>query len=141
MIRIRDLSVPPGAGEAALRRQAARLLGVPESIIAVTMVAIGTSLPELVTTITAIVKRQSSLSIGNIVGANIIDLTVILPLCGVVSGGSLPVAAQSVTLDLPVCLAVCLFAVLPPLLSQKLARWQGAAMLGLYLAYLVFLCA
>lgn len=63
----------------------ARLLGVPESIIGATLVAIGTSLPELVTTITALVKKQASLSIGNIVGANIIDLALILPLCSVIS--------------------------------------------------------
>ncbi|HPE94580.1 MAG TPA: sodium:calcium antiporter, partial [Bacillota bacterium] len=51
----------------------AALLGVPESLIAVTFVAIGTSLPELVTTITAIIKKQASLSAGNIIGANTID--------------------------------------------------------------------
>ena len=59
----------------------AKILGVSERVIAVTMVAIGTSLPELVTAITAIVKKQTSMSVGNILGANIIDVTVILPIC------------------------------------------------------------
>ena len=59
----------------------ASLLGVPDAIIAATMIAIGTSLPELVTTLTAIRKKESSLSVGNIIGANIMDLTLILPLC------------------------------------------------------------
>lgn len=85
----------------------AQVLGVSERIIAVTMVAIGTSLPELVTAITAIVKKQSSMSVGNILGANIIDITIILPLCALISGDGLQIAAQSVRqtvyLDMPMC--------------------------------------
>ena len=57
----------------------AQMIGVPDSIIAATMIAIGTSLPELVTTLTAIRKKESSLSVGNIIGANIMDLTLIMP--------------------------------------------------------------
>ena len=70
----------------------ALLLGVPSSIIGVTMVAIGTSLPELVTTLTAIAKKEASMSVGNIIGANVIDLTMILPVCSAVSGGRLSTA-------------------------------------------------
>ena len=55
--------------------------GVSQAVISATIVAIGTSLPELVTTVTAIVKKQSSLSVGNIIGANLIDITIILPIC------------------------------------------------------------
>ncbi len=115
------------------------LLGVPSSIIGVTMVAVGTSLPELVTTLTAIAKRESSLSVGNIIGANVIDLTLILPVCSAVSGGHLTIGAQSASLDLPVCLGICLLAVLPPLLRGKFYRWQGAALLACYASYLVVL--
>ena len=64
----------------------AQMLGVPDAIIGATMIAIGTSLPELVTTITAIRKKQSSLSVGNIIGANIMDLTLIMPLCALILG-------------------------------------------------------
>ena len=80
-------------------RALARGLGLPESLIAVTIVAIGTSLPELVTTLTAIFKRQSSLSAGNILGANLIDIALILPVCRLVNGGPLPMGAQTLTLD------------------------------------------
>ena len=73
----------------------ARHLGVSEAIIGVTIIAIGTSLPELVTTLTAVAKKQSELSIGNIIGANIIDLTLILPICAFLSGGTLTVGKQS----------------------------------------------
>ena len=113
----------------------AQLLGVPDSIIGATLVAVGTSLPELVTTITAIVKKQSSLSIGNIVGANIIDLTLILPLCSVVSGKALPILRQNILLDMPFCLGLCLLAVVPTLICGRFRRWQGMTMLAAYAVY------
>ena len=118
----------------------ARLFGVPESIIGATLVAVGTSLPELVTTITAIVKKQSSLSIGNIVGANIIDLTMILPLCSVVSGKALPILRQNIALDMPFCLGLVLLAIVPPLITGKFHKLQGVAMLLVYAVYVVLLC-
>lgn len=117
----------------------ALLLGVPSAIIGVTMVAIGTSLPELITTLTAIRKKESSMSIGNIVGANIIDLAMILPICSVVSDGKLTIAEQSYALDMPMCFAMTLIAVLPPLIKGKLYRWQGILMLALYTVYVVIL--
>ncbi len=117
----------------------ALIIGVPEAIISVTMIAIGTSLPELVTTITAIVKKQSSLSVGNILGANIIDITMILPICAAISGGSLPIGRQSAVLDIPVCLFICALAVIPALISQKFRRWQGVALLACYGAYVFVL--
>lgn len=117
----------------------ATYLGVPESIIAVTLVAVGTSLPELVTTITSIIKKQSSLSAGNIIGANIIDLCLILPLCDLVSAEKLPISHQSIVLDMPVCLLVVVTCVLPMLLRQKSSKVQGAVLLVLYVVYLIVL--
>ena len=114
----------------------AQLLGVPDSIIGATLVAVGTSLPELVTTITALVKKQASLSIGNIIGANIIDLTLILPLCSLVSGKALPMLRQNIRLDMPFCLGLSLLAVIPPLITSRFHKWQGAAMLGIYAVYI-----
>lgn len=117
----------------------ASYLGVPESIIAVTLVAVGTSLPELVTTITSIIKKQSSLSAGNIIGANIIDLCLILPLCDLVSAEKLPISHQSIVLDMPACLLVVVTCVLPMLLRQKSSKVQGAVLLVLYIGYLIVL--
>ena len=117
----------------------ALLLGVPSAIVGVTMVAIGTSLPELVTTITAIAKKESSMSIGNIIGANVIDLTLILPVCSMFAGGGLKIAEQSYALDMPVCFGMTLLAVLPPLITGKLHRWQGAIMLLCYAGYVAVL--
>ncbi len=117
----------------------AKSIGVEDRIIAITLVAIGTSLPELVTAVTAIVKRQGSMSVGNILGANIIDITVILPLCAIISGGSLRAEnLDSIRIDMPVCLLEVAIAVLPTLIFKKFSRWQGFVMAAVYLAYIVY---
>ncbi|MEG2074331.1 MAG: calcium/sodium antiporter [Angelakisella sp.] len=115
----------------------ARIMGVPESVIGLTIIAIGTSLPELVTMIVSVRKRQVALSVGNIIGANIIDLASILPVCAFVSGGSLPVAASSLFIDMPVCLLVISVVMLPTLLTGRFQRWQGAVSVLLYLTYII----
>jgi cation:H+ antiporter len=115
----------------------AAALGVPERVIAITMVAIGTSLPELVTTLTAIRKKESSLSVGNIIGANVIDLTLILPICSLVSGQALPVSAASIRYDLPACLLVTVIALVPMLWKEKATKAQGILLLAVYAAYLI----
>ena len=114
----------------------ASLLGVPDAIIAATMIAIGTSLPELVTTLTAIRKKESSLSVGNIIGANIMDLTLILPLCSLILGKPLPVQSQGMLLDIPACLVICAAVLVPALWKGKFQRWMGFLAGGLYAAYL-----
>lgn len=114
----------------------ALLLGVPAGVVGSTVVAVGTSLPELVTTLTAAARGESALSVGNIVGANIIDLALILPACAAVSGGSLLIGPQTTGLDLPACLVLCAAAVAPPLITGRFWRWQGAVLLGLYAGYL-----
>ena len=118
----------------------ARLVGVSERIIGVTIVAVGTSLPELATTITAVVKKQSALSVGNILGANIIDLTLILPLSGLVAGKALPISAAAGKIDLPACLLVGCAAVIPPMFTKKFQRWQGALLLAIYAGYILLTC-
>ena len=112
------------------------LLGVPERIVALTLVAIGTSLPELVTTLTAIVKKESALSIGNIIGANIIDLSLILPISSLAAGEPLPVSAQSLKMDLPACLLISLMAMLPLMLRERASKLQGAVLMAAYGLYL-----
>ena len=119
----------------------AQMLGVSDRIIAVTIIAIGTSLPELVTTVTAIIKKQSELSVGNIIGANIIDITLILPVSALVSGGSLTAESRaSVLVDMPVMIFTGAVALIPSLITKKFSRWQGILLLVLYLAYSVLTC-
>lgn len=114
-------------------------LGVPAGVIGVTLVAVGTSLPELVTTLTAIAKKESAMSVGNIIGANAINLTLILPVCALLSGGELTVAEQTTALDLPVVLLLGVTALGPTLVKGRFFRWQGVVLLGLYAAYMALL--
>ena len=116
------------------------ILHIDERIVSLTLVAVGTSLPELVTTLTAIAKKQSSLSVGNIVGANIIDMLLILPICSFISGGSLPVAFTTIWIDLPVALLVTLITLLPMLITKKFHRWQGILSLAVYIGYVILIC-
>ena len=117
-------------------------LGVPDAVIAATMISIGTSLPELVTTITAVRKKQASLSVGNIIGANIMDLSLIMPLCALISGKPLPVERQGMLLDIPACLIVTAATMIPALACGRFKRWMGVLAGALYIAYLtvMFTC-
>ena len=116
--------------------QIAMMFNVSERVIAITMVAIGTSLPELVTTVSAIAKKEAGLSIGNIIGANIIDLTIILPICSLISGERLPVSPGTMHMDLPVALILTLMAMVPIFVKERGYTLQGALMLLVYLIYL-----
>ena len=114
-------------------------IGISETIIGFTVIALGTSLPELVTTLTAIRKKENSLSVGNIIGANIIDTTLILPLCAVINGKALPVDKINLVFDFPVCIAACAVAVVPTVIQGKFKKWQGYALLAIYALYMLFL--
>ena len=116
--------------------------GVSQNFIGLTIIAIGTSLPELVTTLTAIRKKESSLSVGNIIGANIMDLTLIMPLCSLIQGRAMLVERQGMLLDIPACLIVTSAALVPALISGRFKRWTGFLIGGLYIAYLavMFTC-
>lgn len=113
-------------------------LGISDSLIGLTVVAIGTSLPELITTITAIKKRTASLGYGNIIGANIINLTLITSLCGFVSGkNGLTLTNQNLFIDLPVAIGACLLFVLPLVFKNKTYRLQGIGLLSIYFLYIL----
>ena len=114
-------------------------LGISETIIGFTVIALGTSRPELVTTLTAIRKKESSLSVGNIIGANIIDTTLILPLCAVINGQPLPVETINLVFDFPVCIAACAVAVIPTIIQGRFKKWQGYALLAIYGLYMLLL--
>lgn len=114
------------------------VFGVDVRIVAITLVAIGTSLPELVTAVTSLVKKQSTMSVGNIIGANIIDMTIILPVCALISGGSLPVERTTLHIDMPICLAEAVIALVPTFICKKFRRWQGILMAAIYLAYIIY---
>lgn len=114
-------------------------IGISETIIGFTVIALGTSLPELVTTLTAIRKKENSLSVGNIIGANIIDTTLILPLCAVINGKPLPVDKVNLTFDFPVCILACALAIIPTIIQGRFKKWQGFALLTVYALYMLLL--
>ena len=119
----------------------AQALGVPESVIALTFVALGTSLPELVTAITSLVKGHSALSLGNIIGANLFNLVLVSGVSVALAPFSIPQTAQiaghnaSLVMDIPVMFAVMLLLTVPALLRGKLSRVQGIALLAIYAVF------
>ena len=119
----------------------AQALGVPESVIALTFVALGTSLPELVTAITSLVKGHSDLSLGNVVGANVFNLVLVSGVSVTLAPFTVPQSAtlfginSSLVLELPVMLAVMLILTVPALCKGKLNRAQGILLLAIYAAF------
>lgn len=111
-------------------------LHVPQKIIALTVVAIGTSLPELITAISSIRKKQADISIGNIFGADIIDITLILSVCGFIYGRGLTVYDSTLLLDLPFAFGIVFLSSVPSMFTKKLQRWQGIVCLTAYAVYL-----
>ncbi|MDD3571261.1 MAG: sodium:calcium antiporter, partial [Lachnospiraceae bacterium] len=117
----------------------AKMLGVPEAIIGLTLVAVGTSLPEIVTAITSILKKEGAMSVGNIIGANIIDLTMILPVCSFISGKGLTVNQSAISIDIPIAILLIVITVLPTIFAGKFSRWQGVTIFGIYAGYVITL--
>ena len=120
-------------------------LGVPETVVALLFVALGTSLPELVTTITSVKKGRGSLGLGNVIGANIFNLVLVSGVA--VSLAPFDVPCENFLLDtglnlslvfeIPVMLGVMLLMTVPALCKKKLSRWQGILLLGIYAAFCV----
>ena len=121
----------------------AQALGVPESVIALTFVALGTSLPELVTAITSLIKGHGSLSLGNVIGANILNLVLVSGVASVLRPFSIPQEKMlfgvnaSLVLDMPLMLFVMVFLTIPALATKKLHRYQGIVLLCIYAAFCV----
>ena len=119
----------------------AQALGVPESVIALTFVALGTSLPELVTAITSLVKGHSDLSLGNVIGANVFNLVLVSGVSVTLAPFKVPQSAvlfghnASLVLEIPLMIVVMLILTMPALLKGKLSRTQGILLLAIYAAF------
>ncbi len=115
----------------------ARTFGVSELVIGLTIIAVGTSLPEVVTSIVAAIRKQADIAVGNVVGSNVFNLLGVLGLTAIIQ----PVAVNSAALnfDMPVMIATAV-ACLPVFFVRHLiARWEGIFFLGYYLAYVLYL--
>jgi len=117
----------------------AKVMGVSDLVIGLTVVAVGTSMPEIATSLIAALRGQRDIAVGNVVGSNIFNLLAVLGAAGVVSAGGLGVPDAARNFDLWVMLAVA-FACLPILLTgHEIARWEGGVFLGYYAAYVLYL--
>jgi cation:H+ antiporter len=117
----------------------ARALGISELVIGLTIVAAGTSLPELATSVVASLKGERDIAVGNVVGSNIFNILAVLGLSGVVAPDGVNVSTAALGFDMPVMIAVAL-ACLPVFASGNLiARWEGFVFVGYYIAYTIYL--
>ena len=117
----------------------ARALGVDEAVIALTIVAAGTSLPEVVTSAVATAKGKCDIAVGNIVGSNIFNILSILGVSAMFGTGGLHVAPSIENFDLPVMIAVAISCVPFLATGHLLARWEGAVFLAYYALYATYL--
>lgn len=119
----------------------AQELGVPETVIALTFVALGTSLPELITTLTSLRKGHASLGIGNVIGANVFNLVLVSGVSVSLAPFEVPTGKMlfgqnaSLVLDIPLMVFVMLLLNVPALMKKKLSRWQGIVLLMIYAAF------
>ena len=117
----------------------AESLGVSELVIGLTIVAAGTSLPEVATSVIASIRGERDIAIGNVVGSNIFNILGVLGVGGLLSRGGVAVSEASIAIDIPVMLAVA--AICLPLFftGSQISRWEGLLLLGYYIAYTAYL--
>lgn len=117
-----------------------KLIGVSEQFVGLTVVAVGTSLPELITVLNAIKTKSPYLAIGNIIGSNIINTTLILGVARLCLGTkNMPISAETAYVSLPLMLLLALIMIVPILIKKRTYKQQGIIMLILYILYIAFL--
>ena len=121
----------------------ATMAGIPTEVVGVTVVALCTSLPELVTAVTALIKGHGALSLGNIIGANIFNLVLVSGAAVTISPFVIPEGSKllgyntSQLIEIPLMVGVMALMTLPTVIKGKLQRWQGVTLLGIYVAFVV----
>lgn len=113
----------------------AQVLGVPERVIAVTFIALGTSLPELVTSLMSLIKGYGNVGLGNVIGANILNLLLVIGIPAAVEG--IPLERQTILVDIPLAIAVMAVLLVPILIRKKSSHIQGVTLLGIYILYCI----
>ena len=115
----------------------ANSIGVPQGIISLTVIALGTSLPELVSSLTAIKKQNHGISVGNILGANILNIVSVIGISSLIN--DLPILSQNMRIDFEFMTIILLILILPTIKSGKLYRVQGLLLLSSYIIYITTL--
>lgn len=115
----------------------AGFMRVPTAVISLTIIALGTSLPELVIAISSIVKGNEEISVGNIIGANIFNISLVIGTSGLVS--ELKIIPQNLMLDMPIALLLSLVLIIPSLITKRILKIQGLFMLSIYFSYIIYM--
>ena len=122
----------------------AKRFRLPDIVVGATVVSIGTTLPELVTTITSLKKGRASLGVGNVIGANVFNLVLVSGVAVSLAPFEVPFTKlldtglnMSLVIEIPVMLGVMSLMIFPAMLKKKLGRWQGIVLLGIYAAFVV----
>jgi len=119
----------------------ATMVGLSQEFIGLTIINFGTSLPELITAINSIRKKEIGLSLGNIIGTSVINTTLLIGMSGVLNSDGLNIAKQIIFVSIPVAIAVSLILILPMLIKKRTFKWQGISLICLFSAYYAFLTA
>ncbi|MBM7615813.1 calcium/sodium antiporter [Alkaliphilus hydrothermalis] len=127
----------------------AGIIGIPEQVVSLTLIALGTSLPELTTAITAVVKKQQGISVGNIIGANVLNMVMVLGVCSKLASEGIVISYQNIMmgatifnipqtlyLDLPITLLMMVIITIGGFLTGKISRGLGFGIFGIYCIYL-----
>ncbi len=130
----------------------AEIIGIPEQVVSLTLIALGTSLPELTTAITSVIKKQQGISVGNIIGANVLNMVMVLGISSKIGGQGIVLSYQNVMLgatiynvpqtlylDLPIALLLMVIITVGGFLTGKISRPLGFAVFGVYCTYLFIL--
>ncbi len=113
----------------------AQAAGVPERVIAVTFIALGTSLPELMTSVMSVIKGYGNVGLGNVIGANLLNMLLVIGIPSAVAG--IPLERGTIVVDMPLACLVMMVLILPILIRKKSSRVQGIALLSIYAVYCV----
>jgi cation:H+ antiporter len=116
----------------------AEAFGVSQLVIGLTVVAVGTSMPEVATSVLAGLRGERDIAVGNVIGSNLYNILAVLGIAGVISPAGIPVAPAAINFDLPIMLAAAA-ACLPIFFSGRINRWEGGLFFGYYIAYTLFL--
>lgn len=112
----------------------AQVIGIPQGVISLTVIALGTSLPELVSSITAIKKKHHAISVGNVLGANILNIVSVIGISAIPN--NIPILSQTMKIDFPFMIVLLLVLILPTIKKDRIYRWQGLLMLLIYFTYI-----
>ncbi|MGL4913547.1 MAG: calcium/sodium antiporter [Romboutsia sp.] len=115
----------------------AQVIGIPQGVISLTVIALGTSLPELVSSVTAIRKKHHAICVGNILGANILNIVSVIGISAIPN--NIPILSQNMKIDFPFMILLLITLILPTIKKDKIYRWQGLLMLIVYFTYIVTL--